>query len=194
MSQLVFSIHCNTKEVDCHDSESIDLQMRARESIQQEREHFQHHCIGSQQKDWPGLEVGFPSQKSWIKGLSSSNIWIRSGPSHFKLLRKISLRHAQSLEFKLIPDVIKLTAKKSHHTFHLLEGSSQEHGVEGVGKWQAFYYWRPICWLPTKVKAIVLLNVRLMSTVMFIITCSASIVPVPVLINRLECLILLRML
>ena len=60
MSQLVFSICWNPKEVGSNASEGMDLPERLRAEMQAKNKSFLLPCfyIGLQQKVWPKLKVG----------------------------------------------------------------------------------------------------------------------------------------
>lgn len=70
MSQRVFSIFLNSEEVNLDVSDGIDLLAR-REQATKEQKPLSFMSLDFQQKMWPRLEMGFPSSKIYIKGMSS---------------------------------------------------------------------------------------------------------------------------
>lgn len=88
MSQLVFSRHWNSKEVDSNATEGMGLLQR--QSKWAKSSTFLLSCpyIGFQQKAWARLEVSLPTSK----------IQIRSGSFHFILREKKSLTDVPHVE------------------------------------------------------------------------------------------------
>jgi hypothetical protein len=64
MSQLVFSIYKNPKEVSSDASEGMDLPAKIRASRQKANASFFHALyLGCQQKMWPRLKMDLPASK-----------------------------------------------------------------------------------------------------------------------------------
>lgn len=70
MPQLLFSIFLNSEEVGLDVSDGIDLLAR-REQATNEQKLLSFMSLDFQQKVWPGLKMGFPSSKIYIKSVSS---------------------------------------------------------------------------------------------------------------------------
>jgi hypothetical protein len=112
MSQLVFNIWLNVKEVGFNAIEGMDLSLSVRPSRQRESHH--------------------PSSMSFIWLPEEGVVQTKGGSSHLKrsgskggllisnYLNKKKLTHmyAQLFVYYLIPNVIKLATKNSHHTLH----------------------------------------------------------------------------
>lgn len=121
ISDLVFSIHQNFKEVDSVASEGMNLPGRVRASRQREQASFFHVLyVGIQQKVWKILR--FSTQKICVKGVCSHFKY--PGQKWVFMLQMIHLRKNPSqvcppFGFQSIPDVLKWKTKNSHDTKHV---------------------------------------------------------------------------
>ena len=107
MSQLVFSIHGNPEEVGYNATEGIDLSAR---TSSKERASF---LI-----PYPLYRLA-PECMAWTKGISfllkRSGLKVNLTTSKDLIEKKFLRRCTDLFGFYLIPDVVKLTSKNSHH-------------------------------------------------------------------------------